>query len=614
MEEYAPFHGHSIFSIRDGVDNVENIVKKHKELGFKSVTLTDHASIANQRILFDECQKQGVQARIGIEWYMILDKYKHAKSNKEVRTYDSGLSHGDDKVFHITSLVLNEQGYQNLLKLKYLSALKESDEIKIDDNYGTFYKRERITEKLIFQYSSGILFTSGCRLSIFNEYLQQNRPDITTQLLLLFIQKCENFLIELHPAYNIVEENMFHWMKEFAFKHNVPCLIANDSHYISRSDLYKWNALGGLRRNKTISASAEDTISNPDFHLKTFDEMWNRVLQLNNNDSKSSIKCMSGHEFLQEKTSFDWNNRRVKKILIPDAEDKLYNALVKGLEKKFGNIEKVPEEYKERLRNEFEVAKITGNCSYYLEVAGIIDYCHNKNFMTPVNRGSAGSLLILYLLGITQIDPLVYGLIAERASNSQRITEMDIDLDFNGEIVEDIVKNYLKPRFGTSNIVNVVNYGYVHLPLAIRSSMKYLEYSEHIKNKISKAIKQKFVEIKFQGDEEIEVAPEITAIEGLEDFQQIFKENGIDNYKDIFKYAKAFQGTINNASIHASALVILSDEIYKQLPVKRVGDVMCCEFSQECLKPLGVLKLDLLSVSTYKKMDETILRYNEALI
>lgn len=608
---YAPYHQHcSKGSPRDGKNSVKEIVERHKELGFKSVLLTDHDALTGQRELFELCEKEGLQPRIGIEFYYIPDEYQFSKSDKAIRTFNSGLKYGDDHNFHLTCIVKNEVGYQNVLKMKYISALKPDDGIEIDGFNGTFYKKGRVTEKMIFAMSEGLIYSSGCRLSIFNEYIIAKMYDKAIQLLKMFEKNCETFMIELHPAHNEVEEYLFHWLKEYAFKNNIPTLIANDVHYVQKGDLQHWNALGGLRRGQNIVLNKDDMINNDDFYIVSYDEMYNRVLQLNKGNKEETIKCFNGHEVLHNIIDFKWINRKAPKIKIDDAENKLYSSLVKGLEDKFGDINKVPTEYKQRLRSEYDTAIITNNCSYYLEIADVIKFGKSRGHVIRI-RGSAGSLLICHLLGISHIDPLEYGLIAERASNNQRLTEMDIDVDMSPDAITDIVDNYLKPKYGKNNIVNVANYGVVKLPLAIRNAMMWLNFDEHMKNKIGREIKNKFVEMRYQGDDAEEIAPNISAIEKSDMFIDIFKQNKVDNYKDILYYAKGLEGTINNVSVHAAANLILNKPIYEQFPTKRVGDVIVVEFDQHCLKSLNTLKLDLLRVSTISRIDKTLKLYNE---
>ena len=115
---FSPIHKHSNFSIRDGISSVKDIVKKHKELNYPSVNLTEHGTIGNQYQLFTECEKNDLKPILGIEFYMVLDNHKDVKRKDNINT--TGLPYNDDKTYHITVYVKNEIGYKNLLKLIYL--------------------------------------------------------------------------------------------------------------------------------------------------------------------------------------------------------------------------------------------------------------------------------------------------------------------------------------------------------------------------------------------------------------------------------------------------------------------------------------------------------------
>lgn len=612
-EVYFAQHGHLKESKQDGCNDVDDVVKKHKELGMTMCCPTDHGILGGQHKLFKSCEKHGVTPNIGIEFYLIQDKYKDSKSKE----YTSPLSQvvdkfgnkkfDDVKTFHCTAMVLNETGYQNLLTLNYLSNLKKEDEVMIDFEYGTYSKKPRITEKLLFKYSEGLVITSGCRLSLINTYFMEGLKNESTELLNLFSSKCENFFIELHVAHNEVEEKMFYFLKEYAFKNNIPTFVSNDYHYVSKGDLQTWNILGGLRRN--LTKSNPDSIKNDDFYIKSFEEMYSRVLELNNNDITDTDKCFSGFVKFREKFDFTWKDKKAQKISFPNAEKNLKELLYSRLDMMVDESEH--EVYKARLEEEIDTAIYTQNCSYYLLVEDIIRFARKKGLTTPFNRGSAGSLLILYLLGITKrIDPLRFNLIAERASNKQRKKEMDIDLDF-GEKAYYQVLAYIKEKYGKENVSNIINYGYNHLSSSIRNIFRYMEYPEVTKNVIAKQINEKFTEYKYRGDEVEEIEPNIESIEELDDFINIFKSNGVMDYKNVLSMAKKIEGTINNYSVHASGILISNTPIYKKYPVQRVKDVIVSSFDMSDLSDLGALKLDLLRVSTYSKLDEAIDMYNE---
>jgi len=604
-EIYFPFHGHTKESQRDGIPSAKELVKKHQELGYGMVCPTDHGILGSQVELWKSCEGTTVKPAIGIEFYMIQDRFKDSKNKEQT----NNLPFSDDKTYHLTCMVASEKGYENLLKLNYLSNLKPTDKVTVEGNIGTYFKKPRITDNLIFKFQEGLIFTSGCRLSLFNQHLMHNNIDEAKLLLHQFKRNIDNFFIELHIAKNEVEENLFHWLKIFAFQNNLPCLIANDYHYLDKGDLTTWNILGSIRRNLTVSTA--DPIKNDDFYVKPVEEVYERVKELTNSVEETN-KIFNGFETLRNLVTFEWKNKKLPKIKEDKAEEKLMKILSQRLINMFGGRENIPPAYSKRLREEYEVAKITDNCSYYLLVYDLIEYCKNNNIFTPIGRGSAGSLLMLYVLGITKIDPIPFNLVAERASNAQRLKEMDIDLDFSSEDIPKVIA-YIKNRFGNDCVTNIVNYGVNKMSASLRHIFKYFEVPQMQKDKIAKEIKEKFIEFRYSGDNVEEVEPTINSLENTPEFQQIFVRNGVSEYKKYLKLAKGIEGTINNYSVHASGILISNRPSFEQIPVIRVNDVLCSAFDMASLNDVGALKLDCLTVSTYSKITESVNLFNKHL-
>ncbi len=599
-----PYHGHSAEgSPQDGCNSAEEIVLEHKMKGYDTVCLTDHGSLASQFKLWKACEKHGLKPQIGIECYLIPFKHKDLKE----KTFGDFENRSDDKTFHQTIIALNQTGYENLLKLNYISNLKPMDGINVAGHTGYFRKTPRITEELLFEYQEGLAVSTGCRVSWICEHLQAGNIEKAKELLQLFKRNVQHFFIELHIAHNEVEENLFHWLKDYSFKENIPTLVANDYHYTTKGDLSTWNILGGLRRN--LTKSNPDAIKNDDFYIKEVDEVYDRVQELTKN-VKETNKIFMGFEVLRNLLTFEWKNRKAPKITFDNSEVELFNKLSNALINKFNGRENIPVSYSKRLREEFEVAKYTGNCSYYLIVEDVVTWARNKGLTTPIGRGSAASLLMLYLLNVTKIDPMLYNLVAERASNRQRKKEMDVDLDF-GKEDRVLVLEYIKQKYGKNCVANIANYGMNHLSSSIRGVLRYMEYPEWTKNSISKAIKEKFTEFRYAGDEVDEIEPTIAGIENQPDFISIFKQNNVHNYKEVLSMAKGIENTCNNVSIHASGILISNKPIFEQYPVIRSNDTLASAFSMDDLGDLGALKLDLLSVTNYDKVSEGLAMYNK---
>jgi DNA polymerase III alpha subunit len=261
-KHYFCQHCHTNKSTRDGVAPVKDIIKTVKERGFKRYIPTDHGNIASMFDVFKECEKNNIQAGIGCEFYLTLSNNLNER-----------------KTYHITTMVKDDEGYKNMLKLQYLSNIKE-DEGELDGFTGAFYFKSRITEKVLFHYQKGLIVTSGCRLSIFNQLFIEGKHEEAKALLDMFSKNIDNFFIELHVANNEVEEELFHYLKKYAEKNNLPTIIANDAHYLEKDDLISWNLLGASRHNNDIY-NDEHIIKNKDFHIKTYEEIWEDAYRCN---------------------------------------------------------------------------------------------------------------------------------------------------------------------------------------------------------------------------------------------------------------------------------------------------------------------------------------------
>jgi DNA polymerase-3 subunit alpha len=386
---------------------------------------------------------------------------------------------------------------------------------------------------------------------------------------------------------------------------------ANDAHYIEKGQLKYWNFMSATRIRQTKQEHIP--ITNDDFYIKSKDDIYERTVELCDSKEEANKIIYEGFSKLHELLSFQWKDRKVKKIKYENDSDNLYKLLSQKLINYFGDIKSIPVEYKQQMRKEFDTLVYTGNASYSLLVYDLLEWCRNKGIPTPVGRGSLPSMLTSFMLGISQFDPMKYGLISERALSKERISEVDADLDFSKENVERIKNEYLYTKFGKNKVVNIVNYGEYKMSSTIRAVMKYLSIPVDKQNYVNKAIKNKFVEFKNEseddGDDTIE--PSLKNIMLHDEFRQIFYDNGISNFNEIMEYSQVIEGAFSNISIHASGLLISLDNIYENYGTIRVGDTICSAYDMNSLKYMGALKLDLLSVNTCAKIEKTLQLYNQ---
>ena len=603
--KYFCFHHHTNKSIRDGVSSVKDIVKTVKERGFNRFIPTDHGNIASMFDTFKESERYNINAGIGCEFYLTLSN-----------------NLADRKTYHITTIVKDDEGYKNMLKLQYLSNIKD-DEGSLDGFNGSYYFKSRIHEQMLFHYQKGLVITSGCRLSLFNQLFIEGKHEEAKALLDMFSKNVDNFFIELHVANNEIEEELFYHLKKYAEKNDLPTIIANDSHYLEKDDLISWNLLGASRHNNDIY-NDEHIIENKDFHIKTYDEIWEDTYRCNiSSYNKDNIiieekeiafntnSLFDGFSKLDELITFNWydnwENRKLPMLEFENAEAKIRARINEGLKEQFGSYKSIPKKYIDRISEELRIAKLTNNISYFYFVMDFMQDCFNNGIMGSGGRGSAGSLLIGKYLGFHTIDAMDYDFIIERAMNPDRIKLMDIDLDFASSERMKAVK-LLEEKYGKDHVVAIINYGVNGIKQAIQTVGRFLKIKPDIIDNLSKEVSiiAKNRINSYTDDDEIEnniILDDIKQTSFYQSFYIDIVTNSGRNIKltnnDFIDYVKRVAGTVNNMSVHASGILVMNKPVYEYIPVTRVGGVLCSSFDMKVLEELNGLKIDILSVSVY---------------
>lgn len=589
-KHYSLTHFHLDKSVRDGCNDCATMMKRAYDLGMRRFIPTDHASMASIYDVFEEAKKyDGMKAGIGTEFYMSMSSDSY-----------------DAKAYHITAMVANEEGYDNLLKLHYLANTKQ-DEFELDGLTGYYYKKPRINEQHIINFQEGLIFTSGCRLSACNNAFIEGDKMRAYSILHQFRENIKKFLIELHVANSEVEEMLFYELKTYAYLYNVPTLIANDAHYVNKSDLISWQLLNASRHKSNIF-DTENQIKNYDFHIKSYEEIFEDALRCNSKafekDNVEMSQCeliedtqelFKGHKIIDEIIDFKWQKNKIPMLHFDEAESVLKQELwnrLKAMKNKLISKTNLPfQTYVDRLAKEWDIAKQTNNISYFYMVMKFLDKCEEENIMLSMGRGSASSLLIGLLIKAHRVDPLMYGLIIERAMNTDRIKLMDIDLDFCSSESDRVIE-ILQELFGKDNVCAIINYGYNGVKQSVQTVCRYIRIPPTTADIITKEIDKDEEGIKVKGDEQIEVLKNNAIVKEM----NINPHNGITGDKFI-EYVKRIHNTINNVSIHASGILIMNEPIYNYVPVYRVGGILCSQFDMEVLEHINGLKLDVLKLS-----------------
>lgn len=403
---YVNLHNHSCYSFLDGKSTPEEMILTAKSLGQNAVAITDHGNMHAVYEFYKMGKKHGVKPVIGCEVYVApgsrLDKTGEAFSGEGGRNY-----------YHLILLCKNNEGYKNLCKML---------DVAYEDGY---YYKPRVDIELLEKYHEGLIASTACIGSVFSQTLigetytgtvteenYQKTLEIAKQYQKIFGK--ENFYIELQN-HGIPEEVMvIPYLERIAKEIGADCIVANDAHYASPEDFEAHDVMLCINTDSKINDDDRFRFSSNDFYLKSetqMAELFPGKQEYLDNTQKIAEKC---------NVNLDPTGYKLPKFPVPKEFEGRHGDYLKQVCK--DNFEKLypdgkgwTKEHKERFDKEFEVIESMGFIDYFLIVWDYINWARKQGIYIGPSRGSAGSSLICYMMGITQrIDPMEYGLIFER--------------------------------------------------------------------------------------------------------------------------------------------------------------------------------------------------------
>jgi DNA polymerase-3 subunit alpha len=395
--QFTNLHGHSHKSFGDSIYPTENLVKDAKKMGYIAAGISDHGSLTAMPDFFYQCEKEGIKPVVGIESYFVSDEVKD--SQKQSR--------------HLLVIVKNETGWKNLLTLMYKSSIPVKDG-------GTFYVKPRFTDKEIFQHSDGLVFSSACLNGVISDYLIKGDETSARIEALKWKENVQDFYIEIMPHRFKEQTDVNSKLVEIARDLDIPLLATLDVHYDHPDKHEAWMINGAIRRRQNFE-TFENHMS-PDMYYKTIEQMIDdfRAGGLTDKEIEEAIQ---NSVKIANSVDFKWENRQQNQPVFNqdiNAPQHLKTIAWQGLCKRFGGANKIPQEYINRLKMEWEVITQMGYADYFLILHDMVTYGKANNVLIGPGRGSACGSMMLWALHVTEVDSLKYKLPFERFLNPER--------------------------------------------------------------------------------------------------------------------------------------------------------------------------------------------------
>lgn len=402
QSKFVHLHVHSMYSLLDGMSRIPEIVSKVKEMGMTACALTDHGTCSGLVKFHDECRKQGIKPILGCEMYEAPGSMT-----------DRSLKKGDDRYFHLILLVKNETGYRNLCHLVSKS------------NTDGFYYKPRIDFDLLSKYHEGLICTSACVAGRIPSLLVEGRDEEAREWILKYRNLFgDDFYLEIQDHGILDEKRAFGKIVDLSRELGIKLVATNDSHYVNTEDKEAHDWLLCLQTQKTIHD--EDRLTyHGDYSLKSEEEMRKLFPHLPDaieNTMEVAEKCTFSFSYASKPSEY-----RMPKVVIPAEYGNDYFRYMadeawKGLEERYPEGSPRRDEAIERMKYELGVIKSMGFAEYFLDTRKTVLWAREHGILVGPGRGSGAGSIMVYCLGITDIEPLEYGLIFERFLNPERVS------------------------------------------------------------------------------------------------------------------------------------------------------------------------------------------------
>ncbi|HTI55273.1 MAG TPA: DNA polymerase III subunit alpha [Verrucomicrobiae bacterium] len=559
--DFVHLHVHSEYSLLDGAARLEKLVDRAKALKFPALALTDHGNLFGAVDFYTACSKAGVKPILGSELYV-------APGSRFERSSQDG---GYEGASHCTVLARTAAGYANLMKLVSKAYLE-----------GYYYK-PRVDRELLAQHADGLLVLSGCLNSEVSRMLSAGDAAKAQQTAGWYQEVFgkDYYFMEVQSHGLEQQIAVTEGTVKIARAIGAPLCGTNDSHYLEAEHSRAHEALLCIQTGTTMSDPNRWKFSSNEFYVKSADEMravFKDLPEAYRNTLAVAERCNVDLQFGQ----FHLPNYQVPEGHTLDSY--LEHLAFEGLARRYGGSP--ADAVVERLRYELGVVSKMGFSGYFLVVWDFIAHARRQGIAVGPGRGSSAGSLVAYCLGITNVDPIRYGLIFERFLNPERISMPDMDIDFADDRRDEVIR-YVVDRYGADRVAHIITFGTMGAKAVIRDVARVLGFSYGEADRIAKLVPGFPLNISL--DEAMEKAPPLA--------EQVKRDQRVG---EMWGVARALEGCTRHASVHASAVVISDEPLMERVPLYKdpKRPELITGYAMGPIEKLGLLKMDFLGLKT----------------
>ncbi len=635
MSQFVHLHVHTQYSILDGASNIKNLIKKAAEYNMLAVTMTDHGNLFgvkdflnsvkahndNEKKLEASANEKGetylarkLKPIIGCEMYVA--RRSHLLKDKDVKEDRSGN--------HLIVIAKNETGYKNLIKLASVAFT------------AGFYSKPRIDKELLFKYKEGLIISTACIAGEIPRAIRAGNLELAETITREFQSEFgDDFYLELqrHKTTDpnadgevyIQQQIVNKELVNLAAKTGVKVIATNDVHFINAEDAEAHDRLICINTGSQLDDvsrmhyTKQEWFKSPEEMAAIFNdypealantiEIANKIEPFDLNKTPVMPEFPIPEEFgtiekykekfTEEDLINEFNNETFIRLggynnvlRIKFEADYLEYLVQIGSKNRYG--ENLSEEITQRIVFELQTLKNMGFPGYFLIVQDFISQARKMGIWVGPGRGSAAGSVVSYCLQVTDIDPFKYDLLFERFLNPERISMPDIDIDFDEDGREKILK-WVVEKYGKDKVANIITFGKMAAKSSIRDVARVQKLPLFEADRLAKMVPEK---------------PDMDLVKAFKESPELRKEkeSGTPEIMSTLKYAQTLEGSVRQTGIHACGVIISRNPLTEYIPVcvSKDSELLVTQFDGHYLEEVGMLKMDFLGLKTLSILKDAV--------
>ena len=594
-EPFAHLHVHTEYSMLDGAARLKELVAEVTNQGMTHVAMTDHGNLMGAAEFHKQAKQAGITPVIGIEAYVAPE----ARGNQQRILWGQPHQKKDDvsaggAYLHKTIWARDKEGLHNLFRLSSRSYAE-----------GWLVKWARMDKELIAAHTGGLMASTGCPSGEVQTRLLLGQFDEALKAAAEWrdIFGKENYFLELMDHGLDIERRVRDGLVAIGQKLGIPPVVTNDSHYTREPDAQAQDMLLCIQTGKTLADQDRFKFEGTGYFIKSAAEMYRQ-------DSSDLWQegCRNSQLLIADRVDasgmFEYRNL-MPRFPLPEgfeSEAELFAAETwKGMDRRY------PGGYDEQRRKqaEYEIGIICqmGFPGYFLVVADFIMWAKNNGIAVGPGRGSAAGSIVSYALGITDLDPIVHGLMFERFLNPERLSMPDIDVDFDERGRGDVIR-YVTQKWGSDRVAQIVTFGTIKAKAAIKDSCRVLGHPYALGDRITKAfppmVLGKDIPLSAIFDEKHERYGETSELRSMYEAEPEIKQ--------VLDTARGIEGLIRQPGVHAAGVIMCAEPLTDHIPVwtRHSDGAVITQFDYPTCEDLGLLKMDFLGLRNLTIMADAV--------